>query len=116
MTPGGDPTVHPHGRQLLRAVQKLGVYICTGRAMGDIPAGVSYHGTRRSAATRLQHIIVSANLIPHLKDSCIDRDRSDSDHFPLCASLSIPIHPTPYACPSSGQGGHPLSQIPLKLQ
>jgi exonuclease III len=109
MAPGGDPNVNPHGRQLLRAVHKLGVYICTGRVMGDIPAGVSYHGTRRSAATRLDHIIVSPNLIPHLQDSCIDRERSESDHFPLCASLSIPIHPTP--CPSSDQGGHPLSQI-----
>jgi hypothetical protein len=77
--------------------------------MGDIPAGVSYHGTRRSAATRLDHIIVSANRIPHLKDSCIDRERSDSDHFPLCASLSIPSHPTPR--PPSVQGEHPLSQI-----
>eukprot|EP00884_Botryococcus_braunii_P003374 jgi/Botrbrau1/13037/Bobra.0389s0027.1 len=107
MAPGGDPKVNPHGRQ--RAVHKLGVYICTGRVRGDIPAGVSYHGARRSAATRLDHIIVSPNLIPHLEDSGIDCERSESDHFPLCASLSIPIHPRP--CPSSDQGGHPLSQI-----
>ena len=57
MAPGGDPHVNPHGRQLLRVVKTLGAYICTGRVTGDIPAGVSYHGTCRTAPTRLDHII-----------------------------------------------------------
>jgi hypothetical protein len=69
MASGGDTVVNAHGRRLLRVAHKLGVYICTGRVPGDIPAGVSCHGTSRSAATLLDHLIVSPNLLPHLQHS-----------------------------------------------
>ncbi len=67
MAPGGDTHVNSHGRKLLRLAQKLGVYICTGRVTGDIPASASYRGTSRSNATRIDHIIVSPNLLTHLQ-------------------------------------------------
>ena len=101
--------MNSHGRKLLRVAENLGVYLCTGRVIGDIPAKISYHGTSRSAATRLDHIIVSPNLLSHLQHSGIDFDRSDSDHFPLCTTLSFPTllgHSPPLM-----HGGHLLPQI-----
>lgn len=109
MAHGGDTRVNPHGRKLLRMAHKLGVYICTGRVIGDIPAEVSYHGTSRSAATRLDHIIVSPNLLSHLEHSGVDLDRSDSDHFPLCTTLSFPTRLG--QSPPPNRAGHILSQI-----
>ena len=109
MAPGGDPHVNSHGRQLLRVVNKLGAYICTGRVAGDIPAGISYRATSRSVATRLDHVIVSSNLLTHLQHSHIDYERSDSDHFPLCTTLSLPI--LSEISSHCTHRGHPLSQI-----
>ena len=109
MTPGVDPQVNSHGRHLLRVVHKIGAYMCTGRVTGDIPARASFHGTRRSIATRLDHIIVSPSLLTHLVECQVDGERSDSDHFPLCTALSLPIcleERTP-----CDHGGTPLSQI-----
>jgi hypothetical protein len=90
----------------------VGGYLCTGRIKGDIPAAYTFHARGRSVLTRLDHIIVSPSLLPHVDETVVDRARLDSDHLPIVSTLEFSVHPQPQQTTSDGTPLHHFSWRP----
>jgi hypothetical protein len=42
-------------------------------------------------STRTDHVIVSPSLLPFVESISVDLQRLDSDHFPLCTIICLPL-------------------------
>jgi len=102
-----DSSVNGHGRKLLQLCNRTGMHLCTGRVPGDLLGDPTYHATCRSAATRLDHVLVSPSLLPYVCSSSVLQDWGGSDHLPirLVMRIAIPLQPVE-AC-----SGRPIPQL-----
>jgi hypothetical protein len=107
MAPGADAHTNSHGKALNKAIRSMGGFLCTGRIRGDVPAPCSFRARGGVVSTRLDHIIVSPSLLPHLFDTRVDTARLDSDHSPVVSTLTFKVGPQP---PSNGEGT-PITQF-----
>ena len=94
--------VHPsntHGRALLAAYVDAGLQVCTGILLGDQPAQHSLRPTRRTQATRPDHMLASPQAFPLFLAVHVNQLQPGSDHWPLEAQLELPWQtPAPVPC------------------
>lgn len=107
MAPGVDRHRNSHGTAVNHAIADMGGFLCTGRIKGDVPAGYSFYASGRQVFTRLDHMIVSPSLLPHLEETTIDGTRLDSDHLPIASKLAFEVHLGSHA----SNDGTPLRQL-----
>ena len=91
---------------MLAACEVACLQVCTGVSPGDQPAQPSLRPTRRTQATRPDHILANPQALPSLVDVRVNHLQRGSDHWPLEACLQLPWQvPTPVQC-----SGIPISQ------
>ena len=90
-----DSTVNAHGKQLLQLCQSTATLLCTGRAPGDEHAALSFKGNHHSPGSRLDHVVASHDLLPHITHCSVNPARPESDHHPIECTLRMPVGPVP---------------------
>ena len=98
-----DATVNAHGRKLLRLCEDTASVLCTGRTALDMPAQPSFKARSNTQPSRLDHVIVDADLFHTIQSCAVGPARAESDHLPLqlhlelatCAPSAPQLLPTP---------------------
>ena len=75
--------------------------VCTGILPGDQPAQQSLRPTRRTQATRPDHMLASPQAFPLFLAVHVNQLQPGSDHWPLEAHLELPWQ-TPALVPCTG--------------
>lgn len=103
-----DPRTNRHGEQLISLCDAAELHLCTGAVSGDHNARPTYARRWDARPSRLDHLLVSQGLREAVTHSHVDEIREESDHFPLRASLNIPLQ-YDVATPCQGQPIHRIS-------
>ena len=94
-----DITVNDHGRKLLRLCEDTAMVLCTGRSPHDVPAQATFKARSNTQPSRLDHVLVDAELFHALHSCRVGPSRADSDHLPLELSLAFAALPPSVAPP-----------------
>ena len=102
-----DACVNGHGLRLLDLCKATDMLLCTGRTPGDFHATPNFKARRHTQATRPDHVLVSADLLPHISALHVNTARQDSDHYPMELILRVDLTlGAPSVC-----SGQPLSCV-----
>ena len=94
-----DSTVNAHGRKLLQLCEDSAMVLCTGRTLSDTPAQPSFKARNNTQPSRLDHVMVDADLFQSVQSCGVDCFRVESDHLPLRLCLRLVAPDLPAAAP-----------------
>ena len=86
-----DTIINGHGRRLIRLCSETGTLLCTGRLPGDEHASYSYRAIAEDRQSRVDHILVSPDLLSKVQSCHLNEGRKESDHTPLATIVSLPM-------------------------
>lgn len=87
-----DTTVNAHGRRLLQICEDTALVLCIGKTTLNVPAQPSFKARSNTQTSRLDHVIVDAELFHAIQSCTVGPARADSDHHPLQLQLRLAIH------------------------
>ena len=90
-----DGAVSANGLKLLHMCEDTAMVLCTGRVPSDTPAQASFKARSNTQPSRLDHVLVDAELFHALETCKVGPVRAESDHLPLELCLMLA------ACPQS---------------
>lgn len=84
-----DSTVNSHGGKLLQMCEDTAMVLCTGRTPSDVPAQPSFKARSNTQPSRLDHVLVDAELFHAIQSYGVGPVMAESDHLPLELRLSL---------------------------
>ena len=95
-----DSTINAHGRKLMQMCENTAMVLCTGRTIADTPAQPSFKARSNTQPSRLDHVLVDAELWPALQQCKVQPARLESDHHPLELRLTLDAQPSSALLPA----------------
>ena len=90
-----DTIVNTHGRRLLQMCEDTAMVLCTGRCACDMPAQPSFKARSNTQPSRIDHVLIDAELFHAIHSCIVGPPRPESDHLPLQLQLTLATAASP---------------------
>ncbi len=83
----------------------------TGLTAQDTPAKPSFHSDSNGSSSRVDHVLVSPTVLPHLQQHQVLTEQLGSDHRPLLLQLQLQLQGPAGPSPHAAEQHVPISQV-----